>query len=62
MSGRIYDIAEKAKCLKCGGDAFLSRERNFNGPQCKKCGSNKIRYVPTWNGFEATYFYMQWQQ
>ncbi len=44
MSGRIYDLSNKAMCKKCGSDMLLSSERNFNGPKCKnkKCQGSLI--------------------
>ena len=35
MSGRIYDLSEKATCKKCGSEMTLSKHRNFWGPKCK---------------------------
>lgn len=38
MSGRIYDLSNRATCKKCGSDMLLSSERNFWGPKCKNKG------------------------
>jgi len=43
MSGRIYDFCSFYVCNDCKSfDVASSREHNFNGPYCKKCGSYKV--------------------
>ena len=45
MSGRIYDIGNRPICPKCKLRMVSSRDNNWNGPSCGKCGGRDAKYL-----------------